>query len=247
MTTKNLSRRKFLTLAGLTGTGLGVASLTAACAPTAPNATPTSMAGMAVEMTNNPPTAAPGQSADDMDAMHKKGVETFVANAGQDTTFWRQPMSYKTDGDYKVFEVTCTEGQWEVAPGQSMDAMMYNGVVPGPEIRVTEGDKVRVICKNDMKSQSTSIHFHGVRVPNKMDGVPFITQDPIKPGGSFTYELQNHYMPTTQPNRTPAKRSDNQFFGWPFAYSFGSSEEIYIRPELVRFQLVHKNADFFTL
>jgi FtsP/CotA-like multicopper oxidase with cupredoxin domain len=130
-----------------------------------------------------------GSSADEMDAMHKAGVETFVSNAGKDTTFWRKPLEHKTDVAVKVFEITCTEGQWETAPGQSMDAMMYNGLVPGPEIRVTEGDKVRVICKNEMASQSTAIHFHGVRTPNSMDGVPFITQDPIKPGGSFTYEF----------------------------------------------------------
>jgi len=124
-----------------------------------------------------------------MDEMHKKGVETFVAGAGKDDTFWRKPLEPKMDGDVKVFEVTCTEGKWNISPEQAVDAMMYNGMVPGPELRVTEGDKVRVICKNDMKSQSTSIHFHGVLVPNSMDGVPFITQDPIKPGGSFTYEF----------------------------------------------------------
>ncbi|MEK7277616.1 MAG: multicopper oxidase domain-containing protein, partial [Chloroflexota bacterium] len=79
-------------------------------------------------------------------------------------------------------------GPWEVSPGQSVAAMMYNGLVPGPEIRVTEGDKVRVVCKNEM-TQSTSIHFHGVLVPNSMDGVPFITQGPIKTGETFTYEF----------------------------------------------------------
>jgi manganese oxidase len=69
-----------------------------------------------------------------------------------------------------------------------VDVMLYNGMVPGPEIRVTEGDKVRVICNNQM-TQSTAIHFHGLTIPNNMDGVPFITQDPIKPGASFTYEF----------------------------------------------------------
>ena len=59
--------------------------------------------------------------------------------------------------------------------GQPVDAMLYNGVAPGPEIRVTEGDVLRVICHNQM-TQSTAIHFHGLRLPNAMDGVPFITQ-----------------------------------------------------------------------
>jgi manganese oxidase len=53
---------------------------------------------------------------------------------------------------------------------------------------VTEGDKVRVIVKNEL-AQSTAIHFHGLIVPNAMDGVPYITQPPIKPGASFTYEF----------------------------------------------------------
>jgi manganese oxidase len=176
MDLKALSRRNFLALAGAAGAGLGLA----ACTPRA-SATPTPTADM-----DHP--AAPTGQADDMDAMHKAGVETFVANAGKDDTFWRKPLIFQEVDGVKVFEVTCTEGPWETAPGQTVPAMMYNGLVPGPEIRVTEGDKVRVVCKNLM-SQSTSIHFHGVLVPNAMDGVPFITQDPIKPGGEFTYEF----------------------------------------------------------
>jgi FtsP/CotA-like multicopper oxidase with cupredoxin domain len=132
-----------------------------------------------------PPAQGGGE---DMDALHKAGIEIFVANAGKDTTFWRQPMAFTMDGDVKVFEVTCTQGPWETEPGKPVDAMLYNGLVPGPEIRVNEGDKVRVICHNEM-TQSTSIHFHGVLVPNSMDGVPYITQDPIRTGESFTYEF----------------------------------------------------------
>jgi FtsP/CotA-like multicopper oxidase with cupredoxin domain len=77
---------------------------------------------------------------------------------------------------------------WEVAPGQSVSAMAYNDQVPGPQIRVREGDRVRVNLKNEL-TQSTSIHFHGMELPNEMDGVPFITQPPVKPGESFTYEF----------------------------------------------------------
>lgn len=178
MDIKSISRRDFLTLAGVAGAGLGLA----ACAQ-APVATPTPMPGMEGEAT------PAGTGPEEMDTLHKKGVETFLANAGKDGNFWRKPLEYKTDGAFKVFEIICTEGTWEVASGQTVQAMMYNGVVPGPEIRVSEGDNVRVICKNEMKSQSTSIHFHGVLVPNKMDGVPYVTQDPIKPGESFTYEF----------------------------------------------------------
>ena len=180
-----MSRRKFLAMAGL-GTGLGLA----ACVQNSsviPQTAPTPMPGM--DMTTTAAAATPaGNSADEMDAMHKAGVTTFVSNAGKDKTFWRTPMTPTMDGDVKVFDITCTEGKWEIEPGNAVDAMLYNGMVPGPEIRVTEGDKIRVVCHNQM-TQSTSIHFHGVTVPNAMDGVPFITQDPIKPGGTFNYEF----------------------------------------------------------
>ena len=66
--------------------------------------------------------------------------------------------------------------------------MGFNGTVPGPEIRVNPGDKVRIVVRNEM-SQPTVLHLHGVTVPNGMDGVPYITQDPILPGGFFTYEF----------------------------------------------------------
>ncbi|MGQ0600198.1 MAG: multicopper oxidase domain-containing protein [Anaerolineales bacterium] len=171
-----LSRRNFLKIAGLTGTTLGLA----ACAQPATQA-PIAMANME----SSKPT---GETAAEMDAMHKQGVETFLANAGKDDKFWSNPLAFTMDGDTKVFEVTCMEGQWPVTPEIQMDAMMYNGIVPGPEIRVTEGDKVRLICKNEMV-QSTAVHFHGVRVPNKVDGVPFVTEEPVKTGETRVYEF----------------------------------------------------------
>lgn len=178
-----VSRRNFLSLAGLAGVGV-VGAVTAACTPKAPAATPT-MPGME----GAGATPAHGETYQEMDDLHKQGVETFVANIGKEPNYWRTPLEPTLDGDVKVFEITCTEGKWNVTPEQAVDAMMYNGLVPGPEIRVTEGDKVRVVCKNQMKNQSTSIHFHGVLMENKYDGVPYITQDPIIPGAEFAYEF----------------------------------------------------------
>ncbi len=177
MPTPNFSRRNFLKLAGLTGATVSLA----ACAQNTPSPTPP------VEDT---PEAG---GSDDMDAMHKQGVDTYVANIGKDASFWSHPLAFQMEGDVKVFEVTCSEGEWETVPGTSVDAMMYNGLVPGPEIRVTEGDQVRVVVKNEM-SQSTAVHFHGVRVPNTMDGVPFITEEPVKQGETRVYEFvaKNH-------------------------------------------------------
>jgi FtsP/CotA-like multicopper oxidase with cupredoxin domain len=69
-----------------------------------------------------------------------------------------------------------------------IDALGYNGTWPAPRIEVIEGDTVRAIFKNNL-DESTGVHFHGQRLPNAMDGVPHITQDPIEPGASFTYEF----------------------------------------------------------
>lgn len=64
----------------------------------------------------------------------------------------------------------------------------YNGKVPGPELRVRQGDPVRIVVSNKL-GEDTTVHWHGVRLPNAMDGVPGLTQPPIRPGESFTYEF----------------------------------------------------------
>jgi FtsP/CotA-like multicopper oxidase with cupredoxin domain len=78
---------------------------------------------------------------------------------------------------------------WELAPGKRIKAMAYNGQVPGPELRLKEGERVRIVLKNAL-SEPTTIHWHGVDVPNPMDGVPGITQKPVQPGESFIYEFE---------------------------------------------------------
>lgn len=72
---------------------------------------------------------------------------------------------------------------------KSFKAWTYNGQVPGPAIRIKEGEILRVILKNRLPEETT-IHWHGLPIPNRMDGVPFVTQNPIKPGGSFVYEFK---------------------------------------------------------
>ena len=64
----------------------------------------------------------------------------------------------------------------------------YNGTVPGPELRVRQGDPVRVVVSNNL-GEDTTVHLHGIRLPNAMDGVPGLTQKPIRPGESFAYEF----------------------------------------------------------
>jgi FtsP/CotA-like multicopper oxidase with cupredoxin domain len=88
----------------------------------------------------------------------------------------------------KVFELTAMVVQWEVAPGEVVEAYAYNGMVPGPLLRVTEGDLLRIVLKNELP-EPTVIHVHGPFLPNSMDGVPDVTQPVVQPGGTFTYEF----------------------------------------------------------
>jgi FtsP/CotA-like multicopper oxidase with cupredoxin domain len=177
--TQQLGRRDFLKVAGAAAgvTGLAVAAPHIARAQ---EATPMPH--------SDTMTQSGGMDADAMDAHHQEGTQIFLDRIGQDPAFWGTPLEPVMDGDVKVFNITCLEVTWEVAPGQPYAAMTYNGIVPGPEIRVTEGDRVRVNVTNEM-TQSTAVHFHGVLLPNAMDGVPFITQPPIKPGETFAYEF----------------------------------------------------------
>jgi FtsP/CotA-like multicopper oxidase with cupredoxin domain len=68
------------------------------------------------------------------------------------------------------------------------DVWAYNGDLPGPVLRLRQGDRLRVHVENALP-EATTVHWHGMRLPNAMDGVPFITQRPIEPGGRFTYEF----------------------------------------------------------
>ena len=91
-------------------------------------------------------------------------------------------------GQVRHFDLVAGETEVELIDGQTTRVWAYNDQVPGPELRVELGDTVRVHFRNDM-AIDTTIHWHGVRVPNAMDGVPGVTQDPIAPGESFDYEF----------------------------------------------------------
>ena len=69
------------------------------------------------------------------------------------------------------------------------DVWCYDGAVPGPELRVRQGDRLTVRFENGLPEEST-VHWHGLRIPNAMDGVPDLTQPPVAPGESFTYEFE---------------------------------------------------------
>lgn len=90
----------------------------------------------------------------------------------------------------KVFELTIDEIDHRIdAMKAPLKALGYNKIWPGPQLRVTEGDKVRAIFTNNLK-ETTSVHFHGVEFEDFFqDGVPFVTQKPFAPGETYTYEF----------------------------------------------------------
>src|SRR5215211_1739414 len=185
----SINRRRMLGAMGLMGAGAALSAAPVNVTIETGNPVSAATTGHEHDTTGTTTTTTANQDEmtnDEMDAMHEAGVKSFPAPT---QGLGGQPLEFTMDGDVKVFNVTCQVIQWEHAPGKVVEAYSYNGVVPGPEIRVTEGDKVRVVVKNDMPF-STAVHFHGVMLPNAMDGVPFITQPPIKPGEIFTYEFQ---------------------------------------------------------
>lgn len=120
------------------------------------------------------------------DAMDARAMR-FVEEAKG--TFGGQRMEPEVLADgTKRFDITAAITDWEVEPGKVVQAWTYNGVVPGPEIHVEVGDKVQLVLHNELP-QATVVHFHGIEVPNAMDGVPPFTQPAVAPGETFTYEF----------------------------------------------------------
>jgi FtsP/CotA-like multicopper oxidase with cupredoxin domain len=158
-------------------------------ASAAPSTGPTPMPSM--DHGSPAPSSSPGASpAPDHDANAKAVVDRFLGGEGASLEgAGNQSLEPRTDGDTKVFDITVEEIQHKIdAQKDPVAALGFNATWPGPRLNVVEGDRIRATFTNKM-SESTGIHFHGQALPNAMDGVPHITQDPIQPGSSFTYEF----------------------------------------------------------
>ena len=92
------------------------------------------------------------------------------------------------NGQTRSFQFDIRSGEVNLGNGTGFTGYLINQQFPGPEIHVTEGDRVQVTVKNGLDRPLT-VHWHGVNAPNPMDGVPGITQDPILPGQQFTYDF----------------------------------------------------------
>lgn len=93
-----------------------------------------------------------------------------------------------SDAPVKAFTLTAQTARVDLG-GKTVEAWTYNGSAPGPELRVRQGDQVVVTLKNRAIEAGVTIHWHGIAVPNAMDGVAGVTQDAVKPGQSFTYRF----------------------------------------------------------
>jgi FtsP/CotA-like multicopper oxidase with cupredoxin domain len=97
-------------------------------------------------------------------------------------------LPWKMDNGVKVFHLTAEPVQREFAPGMVVSCWGYNGQTPGPTIECVEGDRVRILVSNKLP-EHTTIHWHGIFLPNGMDGVGGLTQPHIQPGETYVYEF----------------------------------------------------------
>ncbi|API52027.1 copper oxidase [Rhizobium leguminosarum] len=126
----------------------------------------------------------PAEAMLDMAAIHPRYI---TATYGLDTRGDRA-LEPRIEGGVKVFDIETKVVRWTILPGITVDAYTFNGQLPGPRLQIHEGDRVRINVKNSLP-ESTSVHWHGLVLPNEMDGPAEITQPPIHPGETYVYEF----------------------------------------------------------
>jgi FtsP/CotA-like multicopper oxidase with cupredoxin domain len=106
-----------------------------------------------------------------------------------------QLLQPRLEGGVKVFDLETSVARWNILPETRVAAYAFNGQIPGPRIRVAQGDRLRINLTNRLP-ESTTVHWHGLILPNAMDGPAEITQAPIQPGQTFTYEFEARQVGT---------------------------------------------------
>ena len=100
-------------------------------------------------------------------------------------------LPFTMDGGTKVFQLVAEVIRQQISPMKSVDLWGFSGSAPGPTIQVNQGDRVRVVFENHLP-EPTSMHWHGFEDTIANDGMPGISQPPLKPGGRFVYEFNIH-------------------------------------------------------
>lgn len=161
-----LSRREFFKLAGAAGTGMALSAVSKV-----------SMAAL--------PEIISAEKASTQEPLHPNTGRPY--NPVVTLNGWSLP--WRMNAGVKEFHLVAEPVLREIAPGMKAHLWGYNGQSPGPTIEVVEGDRVRIFVTNRLP-EKTSVHWHGQRLPNGMDGVSGLTQPAILPGKTFVYEFE---------------------------------------------------------
>ncbi|RUW67021.1 multicopper oxidase family protein [Mesorhizobium sp. M4B.F.Ca.ET.049.02.1.2] len=113
----------------------------------------------------------------------------LLAGAGAAIAASMRPWPTQAEGANEIRLTAAPSQARLIAPDRPETAVWaYDGTVPGPALRLRQGEPVRITVENRL-TEDTTVHWHGIRLPNAMDGVPGLTQPPIKPGETFVYEF----------------------------------------------------------
>lgn len=126
----------------------------------------------------------PAEAMRDMAAVHPRYVGAVYGLGAHGDRI----LEPRIEDGVKVFDIETKVVRWTILPNVTVDAFTFNGQVPGPRLEITEGDRVRINVTNRLP-ESTSVHWHGLVLPNAMDGPAEITQPPIQPGETYVYEF----------------------------------------------------------
>ena len=125
----------------------------------------------------------PAAAMRDMSAIHPRQVAYQAGKDARGDTV----LEARIENGVKVFDIEASVIRWTILDGVEVDAYAFNRLVPGPRLQLVEGDRVRINFRNALP-ESTTVHWHGLIVPNEMDGPAEITQKPVPPSGSYRYE-----------------------------------------------------------
>lgn len=127
----------------------------------------------------------PGESMRDMSAINPR----LVSYAAAPDARGDQVLEFRLENGVKVFDIEASVIRWNILGDETVEAYAYNNQVPGPRLALIQGDRVRINFTNRLP-ESTTVHWHGLILPNEMDGPAEITQPPVPPGGSYIYEFE---------------------------------------------------------
>jgi FtsP/CotA-like multicopper oxidase with cupredoxin domain len=130
------------------------------------------------------PFDTPAETMREMSAV----LPRHVSYRALPTAHGDQVLQPRIENGMKVFDLEASVISWNILPDVTVEAYAFNRQVPGPRLQLTEGDHVRINVRNRLP-ESTTVHWHGLILPNAMDGPAKVTQKPIEPGESYAYEF----------------------------------------------------------